>query len=44
MLTDKSLIRKYWAITKSIPNPPAGIVKIPLAEQNVEGITKVIWK
>ncbi|XP_033747230.1 uncharacterized protein LOC117332438 [Pecten maximus] len=34
---DRRVIKKYWVITKGTPNPPEGIIDIPMMEGTVDG-------
>lgn len=41
MIAEKYLIKKYWAITKTVPDPAEGIIKIPLGPRLIGGRYKV---
>ncbi|KAK7462103.1 hypothetical protein BaRGS_00038475 [Batillaria attramentaria] len=40
MFRRREVKKKYWAVTKGVPQPLEGIVDIPLARQKVHGIFK----
>lgn len=35
------VVQRFWAITKSVPNPLAGVIDIPVGEGKVGNIRKV---
>ncbi|GAB1608417.1 uncharacterized protein LOC115213410 [Argonauta hians] len=44
MFQEQKVIKKYWALTKGVPNPRNGIIDIPIAEGTVEGKTRMVLK
>lgn len=35
------VVQRFWAVTKGVPNPEAGIVDIPVGEAKVGDVYKV---
>ena len=35
MFKERQVIKKYWVITKGVPNPKEGIIDIPIVETEV---------
>lgn len=44
MFKERQVIKTYWALTKGIPNPPKGIIDIPIAEGTVDGKHRMVLK
>ncbi|XP_060085998.1 uncharacterized protein LOC132565379 [Ylistrum balloti] len=41
---EQKVVKKYWAITKGIPNPTEGIIDIPMMEGTVDGKSRMALK
>ncbi|KAK2166706.1 hypothetical protein NP493_1293g01033 [Ridgeia piscesae] len=37
MFKKREVVKRYWVITKGVPNPLEGVIDIPMAEAEVEG-------
>ncbi|BFZ18325.1 hypothetical protein BsWGS_21364 [Bradybaena similaris] len=45
MYKDSDLVtQKFWAVTKGVPDPPAGIIDIPIGEAKVGSIYKMVLR
>ncbi|XP_064620523.1 uncharacterized protein LOC135483497 [Lineus longissimus] len=44
MFKDHEVVKKYWVITKGIPDPPSGVIEIPMAEGTVSGAYRMVLK
>ncbi|XP_052824848.1 uncharacterized protein LOC106873813 isoform X2 [Octopus bimaculoides] len=44
MFREQEVIKKYWAITKGVPNPDIGIIDIPIAEGSIDGKSRMVLK
>ncbi|XP_021361108.1 uncharacterized protein LOC110455352 [Mizuhopecten yessoensis] len=41
---ERTVVKKYWAITKGIPHPKEGIIDIPMMEGSVDGKKRMVLK
>ena len=37
MFKKRQVVKKYWVITKEVPNPTEGVIDIPMVETKVSG-------
>ncbi|XP_076452762.1 uncharacterized protein LOC143288297 [Babylonia areolata] len=42
MFRRREVCKTYWAITKGLPQPPEGVIDIPLVRENVNGVYKTV--